>query len=45
MARSLDEALAQQVAAQLMQRDALAVHARDEPGLTEIATARPGERL
>ena len=43
MARGLDKALAQQVAAQLMQRDALAAHARDELGLTEMATARPGE--
>lgn len=43
MARGLDEALAQQVAAQLMQHDALAAHARDELGLTEMATARPGE--
>ncbi|MDA8114022.1 MAG: VIT family protein [Acidithiobacillus sp.] len=43
MVRGLDEALAQQVAAQLMQRDPLAAHARDELGLTEMAKARPGE--
>ena len=43
MARGLDVALAQQVAAQLMQHDALAAHAHDELGLTKMATARPGE--
>ena len=39
--RGLDEALARQVAAQLMEHDALAAHARDELGLTEAAAARP----
>ena len=39
--RGLDPALAQQVADQLMKRDALAAHARDELGLTEIHSARP----
>ena len=41
MQRGLDPALAQQVADQLMKRDALAAHARDELGLTEIHSARP----
>lgn len=39
--RGLDAALAQQVAHQLMEHDALATHARDELGLSEIHTARP----
>lgn len=39
--RGLDHALALQVAEQLMARDALAAHARDELGISEIATARP----
>jgi VIT1/CCC1 family predicted Fe2+/Mn2+ transporter len=39
--RGLDEALAKQVAQQLMAHDALAAHARDELGLTEIHSARP----
>jgi VIT1/CCC1 family predicted Fe2+/Mn2+ transporter len=39
--RGLEPALAQQVADQLMAHDALAAHARDELGLTEIHTARP----
>jgi len=39
--RGLDRSLAQQVASQLMSRDALAAHARDELGLSEIHTARP----
>lgn len=39
--RGLDAALAQQVATQLMAKDALAAHARDELGITEFATARP----
>ena len=43
MARGLDVALAQQVAAQLMQHDALAAHAHDELGLTKMTAARPSE--
>ncbi len=39
--RGLDPALAHQVAGQLMARDALAAHARDELGLTDVHTARP----
>lgn len=39
--RGLDHALALQVAEQLMARDALAAHARDELGISEITTARP----
>jgi vacuolar iron transporter family protein len=39
--RGLDDNLAAQVAEQLMARDALAAHARDELGLTEIHSARP----
>lgn len=39
--RGLDPALADQVAEQLMQHDALAAHAREELGLSEIHTARP----
>ena len=39
--RGLEPELAQQVAEQLMAHDALAAHARDELGLTEITTARP----
>lgn len=41
VARGLDAPLAAQVARQLMARDALAAHARDELGLSEIHTARP----
>lgn len=40
-ARGLDEDLAGQVARQLMARDALGAHARDELGLTETLRARP----
>jgi len=40
-ARGLEPTLAQQVADQLMAHDALAAHARDELGLTEIHAARP----
>ena len=41
--RGLDPELAQQVAAQLMAHDALASHARDELGITEMLRARlPG---
>jgi VIT1/CCC1 family predicted Fe2+/Mn2+ transporter len=39
--RGLEPALAQQVAVQLMEHNALAAHARDELGLTEITTVRP----
>lgn len=39
--RGLKPELAQQVAEQLMAHDALAAHARDELGLTEVTTARP----
>jgi len=39
--RGLDRALAQQVAHQLMARDALAAHARDELGISQISTAHP----
>jgi VIT1/CCC1 family predicted Fe2+/Mn2+ transporter len=40
-ARGLDPILAREVATQLMAKDALASHARDELGITEIGTARP----
>ncbi len=39
--RGLDSALATQVAAQLMAKDALAAHARDELGISETISARP----
>jgi VIT1/CCC1 family predicted Fe2+/Mn2+ transporter len=39
--RGLDRDLARTVARQLMAKDALAAHARDELGLTEELTARP----
>jgi len=39
--RGVDLALARKVADQLMARDALAAHARDELGISEITTARP----
>lgn len=39
--RGLKPELARQVAEQLMAHDALAAHARDELGLTEITAARP----
>lgn len=39
--RGLEPELAQQVAEQLMARDALGAHARDELGLFEVYTARP----
>ena len=41
MERGLDAALAREVAVQLMSHDALAAHARDELGLSEIHRARP----
>ncbi|WP_237132293.1 VIT family protein [Pseudohongiella sp. O18] len=40
-ARGLEPALAREVARQLMSRDALAAHARDELGITEAVNARP----
>jgi VIT1/CCC1 family predicted Fe2+/Mn2+ transporter len=39
--RGLEPALARQVAQQLMAKDALSAHARDELGISEITTARP----
>jgi vacuolar iron transporter family protein len=39
--RGLDRDLAGQVARQLMAKDALGAHARDELGISEITTARP----
>lgn len=39
--RGLEPGLAQEVARQLTQADALAAHARDELGLTGVSTARP----
>ena len=39
--RGVEPALARQVAQQLMAKDALAAHARDELGISEITTARP----
>jgi len=39
--RGLEPALARQVAEQLMAKDALGAHARDEIGITEIVAARP----
>jgi VIT1/CCC1 family predicted Fe2+/Mn2+ transporter len=39
--RGLSPELADQVAGQLMAGDALAAHARDELGITEVSTARP----
>src|SRR5690348_11064653 len=41
VARGLDADLARQVAEQLMRTDALAAHARDELGISEITTAHP----
>ena len=39
--RGLDADLAHKVAVQLMEKDALGAHARDEIGISEIMTARP----
>ncbi len=39
--RGVDQALARQVAQQLMTKNALAAHARDELGISEATTARP----
>lgn len=41
VARGLEPALAAEVATQLMAKDALGAHARDELGLTEAGAARP----
>ncbi|MBU1383311.1 MAG: VIT family protein [Alphaproteobacteria bacterium] len=40
-ARGVEPALAREVALQLMEKDALGAHARDELGITDMATARP----
>jgi VIT1/CCC1 family predicted Fe2+/Mn2+ transporter len=40
-ARGIEPGLARQVAVQLMAKDALGAHARDELGISEITTARP----
>jgi VIT1/CCC1 family predicted Fe2+/Mn2+ transporter len=39
--RGLDPQLAHQVARQLMEKDALGAHARDELGITHVSTANP----
>jgi vacuolar iron transporter family protein len=39
--RGVEPALARQVAEQLMRKDALGAHARDELGISEITAARP----
>lgn len=41
VARGVDPELARQVADQLMAKDALAAHAHDELGISEMTTARP----
>jgi vacuolar iron transporter family protein len=41
MQRGLDDDLALKVADQLMAKDALGAHARDELGISEVTTARP----
>ena len=41
VARGLDKTLAAQVATQLMARDALGAHVRDELGISEVLAARP----
>jgi VIT1/CCC1 family predicted Fe2+/Mn2+ transporter len=41
VARGLDPALALEVATQLMSKDSLGAHARDELGISEMTTARP----
>ena len=43
VARGLQQALAQQVAEQLMRHDALGAHARDELGISETMRARPAQ--
>jgi len=39
--RGLERPLAEQVAKQLMEKDALAAHLRDELGITELSRAQP----
>lgn len=41
VARGVEPGLARQVAQQMMAKDALGAHARDELGISEITTARP----
>lgn len=41
VARGVELSLAREVARQLMEKDALGAHARDELGISEITTARP----
>jgi hypothetical protein len=41
VARGLEEGLAREVAKQLLAKDALGAHARDELGISAITTARP----
>jgi VIT1/CCC1 family predicted Fe2+/Mn2+ transporter len=41
VSRGVEAGLARQVAEQLMAKDALGAHARDELGISEITTARP----
>ena len=41
VARGVEVGLAREVAKQLMAKDALAAHARDELGISSISTARP----
>jgi VIT1/CCC1 family predicted Fe2+/Mn2+ transporter len=41
VARGVQEGLAREVARQLMAKDALGAHARDELGISEVTTARP----
>ncbi|MFZ2870945.1 VIT1/CCC1 transporter family protein, partial [Zavarzinia sp.] len=41
MARGVDTELAHRVAAELMAKDALGAHAKDELGISEVTTARP----
>jgi VIT1/CCC1 family predicted Fe2+/Mn2+ transporter len=41
VARGLDPALAREVASQLMAKDALGAHARDELGLSDATAAKP----
>ena len=41
VSRGVERPLALQVAAQLMAKDALSAHARDELGINSITTARP----
>ena len=43
--RGLDKPLARKVAEKLMSVDALAAHARDELGITEMSRARPAPRV